>query len=85
MFELVLVGDRVSIIAAVIRSDPRWPRGSLALSAVKATVLVHLPRLRDQREVDVHRRAGGTPFIVGPGLVPLDGAHPGAPSRWGLA
>jgi hypothetical protein len=36
MFELVLVGAWVWIIAGVIRDDPRWPRGFFALSVFKA-------------------------------------------------
>lgn len=37
MFELVLVGAWVWIIAAIARGEPGWPPGFVALSVVKAT------------------------------------------------
>jgi hypothetical protein len=67
MFELVLVGASVWIIAGVILGDPRWPRGFLALSVVKATAFwfTFLAFVVNEKWM-IMVGLGATTFVAGP-------------------
>jgi hypothetical protein len=67
MFELVLVGAWVWIIAGVIRDDARFPRGFLALSVVKATAFwfTFLAFVANEKWMIIFG-LGATTFVAGP-------------------
>ncbi len=67
MFELVFVGAWVWIIAAVMRGQPSWPTGFVALSVAKAASfwLAFIAFLTGQKPMIV-LGLGAVTFVTGP-------------------